>query len=175
MTLFAIGCSECCRAIIGGRCECPSGPTWPLAEMPCSRCHRPIKDFNPPNKGMTAGYYVAEAWQKYANPGEDYDYDLETLLTKSLTRPAPSEAEEIAAFEAARVAQRIPLERWRAINTVPARWYPETLDAEQEAMFEAEYAARAARAELIDAQAGEQLSDEIEERRAARAQKRSAA
>lgn len=116
-----------------------------------------------------------EAEQVGHAAGEDYDYDLETLLTKSLTRPAPSEAEEIAAFEAARVAQRIPLERWRAMNTVPARWYPETLDPEQEARFEAEYAARGIRAETLDAQAGEQLADEIEERRAARAQKRSAA
>lgn len=36
----------------------------------CSRCHQNINDFSPPNGNMTAGYYIAHAWSKYANPGE---------------------------------------------------------------------------------------------------------
>jgi hypothetical protein len=57
---------------------------WLAAELPellsrdgvCSRCHRPIVGFTPPAEGrMTAGYYVASAWRKYANPGEVYICD----------------------------------------------------------------------------------------------------
>jgi hypothetical protein len=43
----------------------------------CSRCTKPIKDFQPPadSKGFTSGYYVAAAWPKYANEGEVYICD----------------------------------------------------------------------------------------------------
>ena len=44
----------------------------------CSRCTKPIRDFEPPKEGeMTAGYYVAAAtnWKKYANHGEVYICD----------------------------------------------------------------------------------------------------
>lgn len=41
----------------------------------CSRCDKPIKDFRPPDGGMTAGYYLASGWKRYANPGETYICD----------------------------------------------------------------------------------------------------
>jgi hypothetical protein len=41
----------------------------------CSRCKQPIRDFEPPSEGMTAGYYVAAGWEKYCNPGEVYVCD----------------------------------------------------------------------------------------------------
>ena len=41
----------------------------------CSRCHHPIKEFRPPDGDMTAGYYVAAAWLKYANVGEIFICD----------------------------------------------------------------------------------------------------
>ena len=36
----------------------------------CSRCRKAIEGFRPPDGGMTAGYYHALSWKKYANPGE---------------------------------------------------------------------------------------------------------
>ena len=45
-------------------------------EQKCSRCKEPIKDFEPPDAdGMTAGYYLAAAWSKYANAGETHICD----------------------------------------------------------------------------------------------------
>jgi hypothetical protein len=41
----------------------------------CSRCHKEIDNFSPPTGGMTAGYYVAAGWAKYANDGEVYICD----------------------------------------------------------------------------------------------------
>lgn len=44
--------------------------------MNCSRCGNLIPGFQPPAAGsMTAGYYVAAAWQHYVNPGEIYICD----------------------------------------------------------------------------------------------------
>ena len=34
----------------------------------CSRCHKHIEDYQPPDGGMTAGYYYG--WVKFMNEGE---------------------------------------------------------------------------------------------------------
>ncbi len=42
----------------------------------CSRCGNLIPGFRPPDEsGTTAGYYLARAWPKYANPGDVYICD----------------------------------------------------------------------------------------------------
>jgi hypothetical protein len=40
-----------------------------LDDATCDRCRRKIADFRMPN-GSTAGYYLAGAWPRCANPGE---------------------------------------------------------------------------------------------------------
>jgi uncharacterized protein (DUF736 family) len=66
----------------------------------CSRCAEAIPDFAPPVDGeMTAGYYIAAAWQKYANPGEVYVCDAcmwsdPRYVADYGPRPAVSETEE---------------------------------------------------------------------------------
>lgn len=65
----------------------------------CSRCLEAIKDFEPPGDGMTAGYYVAAAWGKYANPGEVYICDAcmwadARYIADYGPRPLPSRAPE---------------------------------------------------------------------------------
>ena len=45
-------------------------------EETCSRCKQPIKNFSPPESGnFTAGYYVAQGWLEFSNPGEVYICD----------------------------------------------------------------------------------------------------
>jgi len=47
----------------------------PIPRPACSRCRRVIADFQPPAGGVTFGYYLAEAWPKFANPGDVYICD----------------------------------------------------------------------------------------------------
>jgi hypothetical protein len=58
-----------------GRCFCCGEKIAPptISATPdgtCSRCKKPIEGFRPPDDGMTAGYYLATAWAKYANSGK---------------------------------------------------------------------------------------------------------
>lgn len=60
----------------------------------CSRCHKPIADFAPPEQnGVTAGYYVAAAWRDYANPGEFHICDTcmwaDPRYIATYSRPTP--------------------------------------------------------------------------------------
>ncbi|MGN6206028.1 hypothetical protein [Humibacter sp.] len=41
----------------------------------CSRCQQPIAGFAPPCDGVTAGYYLASAFPRYANEGDVYICD----------------------------------------------------------------------------------------------------
>lgn len=65
----------------------------------CSRCKQPIKDYAPPDDGVTAGYYdvTGGSWRRYANEGEtilcdacmwaDPLYQLERGVSNPTERP----------------------------------------------------------------------------------------